>query len=136
MTVGPEWSVLDFDNEEVEGGWSTGGGDDTFLSNVNVLVETPAVDPSLAVYLEISVANIRAQVDGANIVGSEVVQVGEQQYGRIEYSATMSGVDGHFVGYVVKLDRKFVVATFTTLDRFFAAESPEVEPYLATLRGQ
>ncbi len=136
MTIPSEWSSLELSDEAAEGAWSTGGGDDTFGSNANVFTETPTRDVSLADYLQISEANMDSQLPGAVVVSNDLLQRGDQQFGRFEYSATVSGVDAHFLAYVIEVNGKFVVATFTTLDALFAAEAPMVEPYLATLSEQ
>lgn len=136
MTISSDWTQAAASGGAAEGSWTTGGGGPTFSSFVNVYSETPTADITLADYIQISETNLPTQLPGAVVSSSDILRFGDQEVARFEYSATVSGVDVHFVAYIARTDGNFVVATFAAPESLFAAEAAVVEPYLSTLREQ
>lgn len=135
MSLAPTWEPFEMTSFANEGMWTTGRGSATFGNNVNVFVESPPVDMSLDTYMEFSEDNSEAIIAGVVVAGNEIVDAGDHEYGRMEYSAEMEGTELSFLAIVVKVDGSFVVATYTALTDLYPAEVGSVEPYMVTLRA-
>ncbi len=135
MGVSPSWKKFDIPGFAEEAAWTTGGGTASFANNVNVVVEKPTVAVDLPAYVALSVANLRRSFDKTVIVASGVYSAADHDYGRIQYTATINGTPLAGVGYAVKIESGWALATFVTPPGLFDEFGPQVEPFLQTLQA-
>ena len=132
LQISPTWTTFDVPNFQEEIAWATGGGEVGFGSNINVITETPSAELDLQAYLDLNLASLATIAPGQVVSSGLIAMPDGRTLARVEYTATF-GREIHFVVYMLKSQTSFVVATFGAPPDRFAAESPLVEPYLATL---
>jgi len=136
LLVAPAWNSVDVSSPGVEGGWLTGSGTAAFHDNVNVFTEKPKVDLDLGTYVRFSAEKAPSQIPDVVILSSHLYSDGAHQFARLEYTGTVNGRALHFLGYVVKVQARFVVVTYTAPADTFTSTLPAVEAYLVTLGAQ
>ena len=134
MEVAKSWRKFDIPGFDEEAAWFVGG-DAHPTSSVNVLVEKPAITVTMDEYLKLSIAGIKRTYSDATIKSSGIHSADGREFGRIQYSATISGRKLAVDAYVAQLDDGWALATFGTEPASFKHDSALVEPYLSTLRA-
>lgn len=134
MQTSPDWVEFDIPGLAEEAAWATGDGVGNFGNNINVLTEKPAVTVDLPAYVDLSQQGLERL--GAKIVSDDVYAAKDHDYGRIEYLLKTGKTRAHGVAYVSETPDGWVIATYSAAPSTFDRESPQVEPYLATVQGR
>jgi len=134
MEVAKSWKKFDIPGFDEEAAWYIGGDADP-TSNINVLVEKPTIKVTMDRYITLSIAGITRAYPDAIIKSSGIYSDDDREFGRIRYTATISGDKLAVDAYIAQLDEGWALATFATRPDSFDHDSVLVEPYLATLRA-
>ncbi|MBX7050449.1 MAG: hypothetical protein K1X54_00295 [Flavobacteriales bacterium] len=90
------------------------GGEDNFTDNINLLEQPVAPEYStLDAYVEMSLGNIPAFFTNSTIIAKEKKKLAKRDAYMIEYKGELNGFELHFIQYIMIIDNKAVILTFT-----------------------